>query len=170
MTAARTRTLPLVTGPGASAAILGASLALVAAVAFTGGRWTETGPGSWYAGLDLAPWTPPGWLFGAAWTLLYVLMAVAAWDVARRGPRRPAVMTALGLYAAQLALNLAWTSVFFREQSPRGGMLVILALAVVLALTVAAFARVSRPAAVLLLPYLAWVLYAASLNGWIVLA
>ena len=72
------------TGPGASAAILGASLALVAAVAFTGGRWTETGPGSWYAGLDLAPWTPPGWLFGAAWTLLYVLMAVAAWDVARR--------------------------------------------------------------------------------------
>jgi translocator protein len=135
-----------------------------------GSGWTDTGAGSWYDGLDTAPWQPPGWAFGAAWTPLYALMAVAAWDVARRGLGRPQVVVALGAYAVQLTLNLLWTLIFFREQDPAGGMAVLVALAVAIAVTMAAFARVSRPAAWALTPYLAWVLFASTLNGWIVWA
>lgn len=152
--------------PG-SAAALAVSLALVAAVALAGRSWTDTGPGSWYGGLDTAPWQPPGWAFGAVWTVLYVLMAVAAWRVAAAGPGRPGVRSALGWYAVQLALNLAWTGVFFGLESPWGGMVVITALAAAIAVTAHAFAGVSRFAAGLLVPYLAWVAFAATLNGYV---
>lgn len=149
------------------AGLLVVSLALVGVVSLVGRSWTDTGPGSWYDGLDTAPWQPPGWAFGAAWTVLYVLMAVAAWRVGVAGLARPAVRTALGWYGAQLALNLAWTGVFFGLESPWGGMVVITALAAAIAVTMREFAGVSRAAALLLAPYLAWVAFAATLNGYV---
>lgn len=137
---------------------LGVSLVAVVLVAVVGGSVTDTGAGSWYRTLDQPAWNPPDWLFAPVWTLLYALMAVAAWLVWRRGQRAPLV-----LYAVQLALNLAWTLVFFGLESPWGGVLVITALWMAIVATIAAFRR-TPVAPWLLAPYLAWVTYAAALN------
>lgn len=152
-----------------SVTLLVVSLVLVLAVAAIGGAATTGGLGDWYDGLDKAPWNPPGWVFGPAWTVLYVLMAVAAWLVAREGLDEQAVRTALGLYLAQLALNLAWSWLFFGARTPGWALVDILALCILAAATIVAFWRVDTTAAFLLVPYLAWILYATSLNAWIIL-
>jgi benzodiazapine receptor len=157
-------------GTGGSAVLLACSLALVAVVAAVGGIATAGSVGDWYEGLDRAPWNPPGWVFGPAWTVLYVLMAVAAWLVAREGLDDPAVRTALLLYGAQLALNLGWSLVFFGLRRPGLALAVILALLVAIAATAVAFHGISSTAAWLLAPYLAWVAFAATLNAWIAFA
>jgi len=161
--------LPLA-GAGGSAVLLVGSLALVALVAAVGGVATAGSVGDWYEGLDRAPWNPPGWVFGPAWTVLYVLMAVAAWLVAREGLDDPAVRTALLLYGAQLALNLGWSLVFFGLRRPGLALVVILALLVAIAATAVAFHGISPTAAWLLAPYLGWVAFAATLNAWIAFA
>jgi tryptophan-rich sensory protein len=116
-----------------------------------------------YAMLTQPGWAPPAWSFGPVWTLLYVLMAVAAWLVWReRGWLR--ARGALGLFVAQLAFNALWSWLFFGWH--RGGLAFadIVALWLTLAATVVAFARIRRAAAWLLAPYLAWVTFAAALN------
>ena len=155
---------------GGSAALLVASLALVALVAAVGGLATARSVDDWYESLDRAPWNPPSWVFGPAWTVLYVLMAVAAWLVAREGLGESAVRVALALYAVQLALNLGWTLVFFGLRRPLPAMIEIVVLLVAIGATAVAFHEVSPLAAGLLLPYLAWVAFAASLNAWVALA
>src|SRR5262245_23334145 len=90
---------------------LAISVAAVAVVSLLGRLWTDTATGSWYDQLDKPPWTPPGALFGIAWTVLYLSMAVAAWRVAKQGLERPDVRAALAAYAVQLVLNLGWTAV-----------------------------------------------------------
>lgn len=125
------------------------------------GAWM-TSP-AWYAALNKPAWSPPGWLFGPVWTLLYVLMAVAAWLVWREGgwarQRR-----ALALYCGQLVLNAAWTPLFFGLRQPGWALIEIVLLWVAILATLVAFARVRRPAAWLLAPYLGWVSFAAFLN------
>ena len=155
---------------GGSALLLVASLGLVAVVAAVGGAATSRSVGDWYDGLDRAPWNPPAWVFGPAWTALYALMAVAAWLVAREGLDVAGVRTALALYGLQLALNLAWSLVFFGLRRPGWGLAVIVALLFAIAATAVAFHAVSPTAAWLLAPYLAWVAFAASLNAWIAFA
>jgi tryptophan-rich sensory protein len=155
---------------GESAVLLISSLALVAVVAAVGGAATSRSVGDWYESLDRAPWNPPSWLFGPAWTVLYVLMAIAAWLVARDGLDGSGVLVALALYAVQLALNLGWSIVFFGLRRPGLALLVIAALFVAIAATAIAFYEISPTAAWLLAPYLAWVAFAASLNAWIVFA
>lgn len=132
-------------------------LAATFAVAGLGSLATIDNVQGWYADADKPWFTPPNWVFGPTWTVLYALMAVAAWLALRRGAD-------LTLWWVQLALNLAWTPVFFAAQWLWGGVAVIVALDVVLALTILRFRRASVPAAVLLLPYLAWVLYATALS------
>lgn len=117
-------------------------------------------PGEWYFALAKPAWTPPPWVFGPAWTLLYTLMAVAAWMVWKREPRG----LALRCWALQLLLNAAWSPVFFALHAIGAALLVIAALWLAIAGTIAAFARVDRRAAALLLPYLAWVSFATALN------
>lgn len=151
---------PLLEGPVG----LVVSLVLVAAVAGVGGSATATGAGSWYRTIEKPPWNPPDAVFGPVWTLLYVLMAVAAWLVAREGIRRRDVRVALGVYAVQLALNLAWSVVFFGLESPGGGVVVIAALLASIVATIVLFRPVRPLAAWMLVPYLAWVAFAASLN------
>lgn len=119
--------------------------------------------GGFYPALQRPAWAPPAWTFGVVWTVLYVLMAVAAWLVwrvrARRGARR-----ALVLYGLQLALNALWPWLFFawRRGGPAfaGGVLLL----GVVGTTLVAFARVRRRAALLLLPYLLWVAFASALT------
>jgi translocator protein len=121
-------------------------------------------PGEWYAGLAKPSWNPPGWIFGPVWTLLYTIMAVASWLVWKRGgwavQRRP-----LTFFVVQLGLNAAWTPLFFGLQRPGWAFAEILLLWVAIVGTIAAFRPVSRAAAWLLVPYLAWVSFAAVLNG-----
>lgn len=116
-----------------------------------------------YAGLSKPSWAPPGWLFGPVWTVLYLLMGVAAWLVWRR-EGWAAARGPLTLYIVQLAVNAAWSWIFFAW---RRGALAFVDIVVLLGLIVATmigFARIDRVAALLLLPYLAWVAYATALT------
>ena len=120
-------------------------------------------PGEGYASLKKPSWNPPGWVFGPVWTALYTLMAVAAWLVWQRGgfaaQRRP-----LTLFLVQLALNAAWTPLFFGLHRPGVAFVDIVLLGLAIVATLFAFRPVSRVAAWLLAPYLAWVSFAAVLN------
>ncbi len=114
----------------------------------------------WYAALAKPSWTPPRWVFGPVWTLLYPLMAVAGWTVWREGRSRIAVL----LFLLQLALNAAWPWLFFGRRRPDWAFFDIVALTIVIVATIVAFYRVRRRAALLLVPYLAWVVFAGALN------
>jgi tryptophan-rich sensory protein len=117
-------------------------------------------PGEWYAALIKPEWNPPAWLFGPAWTLLYTLMAVAAWLVWKRvGFSRP-----LAFYFVQLALNAAWTPIFFGAHQLGWALAEIVVLWLAILLTLLSFRRVSPAAGWLFMPYLAWVSFATFLN------
>ena len=131
------------------------------AVAAALGAVASVDAASFYGSPERPTWAPPAWLFGPAWTVLYALMAVAAWLVWRENePRR----TALTLFAAQLAANALWSWLFFAWRLGAWAFADIVLLLVLIVATMAAFARVRRAAALLLLPYLAWVCFAAALN------
>ncbi|GAA0628120.1 tryptophan-rich sensory protein [Sporichthya brevicatena] len=151
---------------GFDVGVLVLSLLLVAAVAVSGALINAGETDGWYAAADKPPATPPGWLFGPVWSILYTAMAVAAWLVWRAGGFAGA-RTALGLYALQLALNATWTPVFFGAERLFLGLVVILALDLAILATAVAFRRHSRTAALLLVPYLAWTLFATYLNAGI---
>jgi len=119
--------------------------------------------GAFYGQLARPSWAPPGWLFGPVWTALYLLMAVAAWLVWRNSSRRSAPF-ALGLFVVQLAANALWSWLFFVWNQGAWAFVEVLLLWVLIALTVAAFRRHSIVAALLLLPYLAWVTFATALT------
>jgi tryptophan-rich sensory protein len=117
-------------------------------------------PDAWYFALAKPLWTPPPWIFGPAWTLLYAMMAVAAWVIWKRdGFGRP-----LQCWTVQLLLNAAWTPVFFGMHRIGAAALVITGLWLAIVGTIALFTRVNRLAAGLLLPYLGWVSFAWALN------
>ncbi|KQR81079.1 TspO protein [Arthrobacter sp. Leaf337] len=124
--------------------------------------------GAWYAAANKAPWSPPGWMFGSAWLVLYAAMAVAAWLVWRqqRFPRREAFK----VYGGLLVLNLSWPLTFFGLYPIIGGpalwlaLLVIAAHAVVATFAVLRFGPISTTAGVLMLPYVSWLVFSASLN------
>jgi translocator protein len=115
----------------------------------------------WYPALNKPSWTPPSWLFGPAWTVLYILMAIAAWLVWKTGNAK----TALILFVAQLLLNFAWSILFFGARSPGLGLIDVTAMWLAIAATIFAFALKSRTAAFLMVPYLCWVSFAAALNA-----
>lgn len=117
----------------------------------------------WYAGLLKPPWNPPGWLFGPVWTLLYTMMAVAAWLVWREGGWK-AQKRALGLYLVQWALNALWTPLFFRLHWPGLAFAEILALDMAVLATLIALWRVKRLAGALMVPYALWLGFATILN------
>jgi tryptophan-rich sensory protein len=145
-----------------SAAALATSCAAVAVAAGIGGVGTATGVRTWYPTLDRPSWRPPDQAFGPVWSVLYAANAVSAWLVWRANPsesRKP-----LTLYGAQLALNAAWPLLFFGLKRPGLALIEIALLWVAIAATVAAFARRRRTAALLLVPYLAWVTFALALN------
>jgi tryptophan-rich sensory protein len=139
-----------------------ASVALLAAVASAATAGSLFLPGPWYQALRKPAWTPPNRVFPVAWTLLYAMMALAAWLVADSGA--PDAVPALALWCWQLVLNAVWSPVFFGLRRIRAGLVVIAVVWLALALTTWAFFQVSTTAGLLLLPYLAWVSYATALN------
>ena len=124
-----------------------------------------SGPDAWYSSLDKPAWNPPAWIFGPVWTTLYILMGIAAWLVS--GSVHPAKRPALVLFVVQLALNAAWSWIFFGAHSIGWAFVELLVLWAFLVATVIAFWRASRMAAILLWPYLAWTTFAAALNATI---
>ena len=132
-------------------------------VAAVSGLATMEGVRSWYPTIAKPSWTPPSWLFGPVWTALYVAMGVAAWRVWRIGGFR-AARTALGLFLAQLAVNGLWSPIFFAWHRLGLAVLDIGLLWLLIVATIVAFRRHDRVAALLLLPYLAWVTFASALT------
>jgi benzodiazapine receptor len=120
---------------------------------------------TWYPTLAKPPFNPPAWVFGPAWTLLYLMMGVALYLVWREGWQRPDVRAAMLLFAAQLVLNGLWSVLFFGLRSPALAFAEILVLWAAIGATAAAFRSIAPAAALLMLPYLAWVSFAAVLNG-----
>jgi len=147
--------------------MLGLFLLAVIAVIAIGGWTTAEAIPQWYANLTRPSWTPPNWVFGPVWTVLYILMAIAAWLVWRRR-RGVGVGAAMGAWWAQLALNLLWTLLFFGLRQPLWALIEIILLWLAILLTIGLFSRIRSLASALLLPYLLWVSYAASLNVGIV--
>lgn len=139
------------------------SLALVAFVSVTGSAATTPKLAGWYAQLAKPSFTPPNFVFPVVWTTLYAMMAIALWRLLDAAPSSQRTR-AISLFLIQLALNFAWSWVFFHFESPKGGIAVIAAMAVMIAATIAAAAKISRLAAWLLAPYLLWVLFATLLN------
>ena len=135
-------------------------LALCFAASITGVFVSTTG---WYADLHKPSWNPPAWIFGPVWTLLYVLMAVAAWLVWREGGWK-IQRVPLGLFLCQWLLNALWTPLFFGLHRSGVAFAEIIIFWLVLAATLRSFWRVRQAAGVLLVPYLAWVTFAAVLN------
>lgn len=119
---------------------------------------------SFYGELVQPSWAPPGWLFGPVWSALYVLMGIAAWLVWRKHGFRGA-STALKLFVAQLFANALWTWIFFVWHQGALSLAEIVALWLLIASTILAFWRLHRLAALLLVPYLAWVSFATALTA-----
>ncbi len=150
--------------PSTPASLVGLAV-FVAAVTATAlvGALANTGSSSEYAALQQPSWAPPSWVFGPVWTFLYALIAVSGWLVWRLGGWRGA-RTELTVFAVQLLLNAVWSPLFFGAGLRGLAFVDICLLAVALVATIVLFARRSRLAAALLVPYLAWVLFAGALN------
>jgi benzodiazapine receptor len=119
---------------------------------------------TWYAAIEKPAFTPPSWLFAPAWITLYILMAIAAFLVWRKGFAHEGVKCALIVFLVQLVLNALWSLVFFGLQSPLYGMVVILALWIAILLTIIKLFKLSTAAGWLMLPYILWVSFASVLN------
>lgn len=123
----------------------------------------------WYAGLIKPAINPPAWVFGSVWTLLYALMGISAWLVwssyaKALEDKKKGIKIALTLFGIQLVLNALWSIIFFGLHSPAGAFIEIVFLWLAIVATIFVFAKISRLAARLLLPYIFWVSFAAYLN------
>jgi benzodiazapine receptor len=123
-------------------------------------------PGSWYDSLDKPPGNPPSGVFGPVWTILYAAVGASGY-LAWRATRGAARTTAMVAWAVQLALNLAWTPIFFGLERPGWALVEIVVMLAAILVTIVIFARSSRVAAALLVPYFAWVCFATYLTAGI---
>lgn len=143
------------------------ALVTVPAIVFLGflsGWLANSGYGNrWFDALEKPAFMPPGWAFGVAWTILYILMGLAlAMVLHARGARARGL--AIGLFLAQLVMNLAWSPLFFRAHQVSEALVLIVALFVIVAVVARLFWRIRPLAGALLLPYLAWLAFASVLN------
>ena len=146
--------------------VLTACLSLI--LLLLGGWLTYRGLGPWYYELEFPPFQPPAWVFTPVWTVVLSLLAWSTWRVSRQASPARGVGLALALYGAQCVLNVGWSLLFFTLRRPDVALWDLLVLDVTLLLMIVAYARISKTAGLLLVPYLAWVLLATAINGWIV--
>jgi tryptophan-rich sensory protein len=142
-------------------------LVLFVAVCFVaagaGAGFTSHSVRDWYPTLRKPSWNPPAWIFGPVWTVLYLMMAIAAWLVWRRRGFEGAA-GALGIFTLQLALNALWSPLFFGLRNPFAGLVDIVPLWAAILATLLCFWRISPLAGALLVPYWLWVSFATALN------
>jgi benzodiazapine receptor len=140
------------------------SLLITLAIGAVASLFTRPEIKSWYITLNKPGFTPPNWLFPVAWTLLYIMIATAAYLVWKRRDNTATYKITSCVYAVQLLLNFMWSIVFFGMHQILGGLIIIISLLVFIILNINYFGRFNKIAAWLLVPYLAWVSYATLLN------
>jgi len=132
-----------------------------------GSIFTSQSVSTWYSTLNKPAFSPPNYLFAPVWTILYLLMGIAAYLVWQKGLVELTAKIAFGLFWFQLVLNVLWSYLFFRRQNPLAGFLEIILLWGAILATTIYFFKVSRAAGYLMIPYLLWVTFAALLNFFI---
>ena len=147
-----------------SIAKLAGAVAACEAAGGIGAFLSREGLQEWYPKLQKPSFNPPDWVFGPTWTLLYALMGTSLWLAEERDEDGAAKRTSRVFFGAQLLLNVLWTYVFFGRRAPGWAFVEVLVLLAAIASTVASFSKVSRTAAVLLVPYLVWTGFASVLN------
>jgi translocator protein len=152
---------------GKSAVRLVAAVALCELVGGLGSVFTIPSITTWYAGLAKPAFSPPNWLFGPVWTLLYLLMGLALYLVWEKGIRKKGVAVAMETFGVQLFLNFLWSLLFFGLHSPLYGLIGIAFLFAAILATAVRFFRISRAAGMLMVPYIAWVAFATLLNFYV---
>ncbi len=131
---------------------------------YIGAYFTQPSLSTWYAGLAKPDLTPPSWIFGPVWTVLYILMGFSLYLILQSGGRRKDVSLGLALFLFQLFLNVGWSCVFFGLHSIVFGFIAIITLWIVLLFTIIRLLKFSPGGALLLLPYLFWLTFAVFLN------
>jgi benzodiazapine receptor len=144
------------------------SIIVCEAVGIFGALFTTSAIPTWYAGLKKPSFSPPNWIFGPVWTLLYALMGIAAYLIWQQGIAKSAVRQALFLFTLQLILNFLWSFFFFKLQLPIYALIEILLLWVLILATIISFYQINKTAGFILVPYLHWVSFATLLNFYIV--
>ena len=139
------------------------SIAIAQGAGVIGSFFTVSGVATWYTTIVKPEWNPPSWVFGPVWITLYTLMGIAAYLIWQNKEKRGA-KAALIVYGVHLALNALWSILFFGLQNPGAAFAEIIILLIFITATLILFWRVHKMAGVLLLPYLAWVSFAAYLN------
>ncbi|NJB71836.1 tryptophan-rich sensory protein [Saonia flava] len=140
------------------------SVGICLLIGFLSSMITQNSVNDWYIGLNKPSYNPPNWIFAPVWTVLYILMGIAAGLVWAKGFYHIWVKTALYHFGFQLLLNALWSIIFFGFQSPFWALLIILVLALLILFTINWFRIVSTTAAYLMIPYLLWVCFATLLN------
>ncbi len=143
---------------------IGIAVLVCGLIGFLSSIATQTSVSTWYAALNKPSFTPPNWIFGPIWILLYIMMGIAAGIVWSKGFYHKWVKTALYHFGFQLLLNAAWSIFFFGLQNPLIALLDIIALFILLLFTIKWFTVVNSTAAYLLIPYVVWVAFATALN------
>lgn len=142
-------------------------IALCLVAAAIGGWATSASVNSWYPTLNKPSFNPPAWIFGPVWTALYVMMGVSlwrVWQVTRSAHGEPRAIAPLLVFGIQLALNIAWSFIFFTWRNPGAAVVDIILLWLAIIATIIVFAKFDRLAAWLLVPYALWVTFASVLN------
>lgn len=140
------------------------SIAVSELAGIIGSVFTAPSVATWYQELAKPAINPPAWVFGPVWTTLFALMGIAAFLVWKKGLERKDVKIALSIFIGQLIVNTLWSIIFFGLRSPGGALIEIVFLWLAILATIIAFARISKPAAWLLVPYILWVSFAMYLN------
>jgi benzodiazapine receptor len=141
-----------------------ASILIPLVIGFLGSIATMAEIPTWYSALSKPSWSPPNWLFGPVWTTLYILMGIALYLVWREGLDRMDVRFAILIFGVQLLLNLLWSIVFFSFHALFGSFILIMILWIAILANIIAFYVISKPAGILLVPYILWVSIASYLN------
>lgn len=131
---------------------------------FIGSFFTFSSVATWYVNLIKPALTPPSWIFGPVWTTLYVLMGISFFLVWKQGWDRRDVKIAMSVFGLQLVLNTAWSLIFFGAKNPGAAFIEIVFLWASILVTMILFSKISKTAGLLLVPYIAWVSFAAYLN------
>lgn len=142
------------------------NLLLTLCIGFLGSFAVRNGM-DFYQSLKLPPFAPPDWIFAPVWTILYVLMGIAAYRISMYPPQNKKALNAYYVYLIQLFFNFMWTGVFFYFESPVIALVIIITLLLLIIATIKRFYEIDKTAALLLIPYLLWTAYAVILNAGI---
>jgi tryptophan-rich sensory protein len=132
-----------------------------------GSLFTSPAIPAWYDTLTKPSFTPPSWVFGPAWVILYALMGASLYVIRNKRVKNKRVKASLEVFGVQLVLNVLWSFLFFGLRSPLYGLIAILALWIAILLTIKKFSQISKKAAILLIPYILWVTFAMILNLYV---